>query len=103
MPSELTPGQYHAQDGEGGYAYGYVGQDAAKQEVRAPDGTVRGSYFFVDSAAKVQEVHYYADGAGTQIEASNIPQDPPDVRERKEQHLRVMEAIRQRKAGRASR
>merc|ERR1719216_383049 len=68
--------QFHAQDNFGNYNYGYADPNSAKQEIKAPDGTVQGSYSYVDANGVVQTVNYIADDHGFRVAATNLPQGP---------------------------
>ena len=46
--------QHHAQDEYGQYQYGYTNEDSAKLEQRLADGSVRGTYSYVDANSKCQ-------------------------------------------------
>ncbi len=47
-PAAVTASQYHAQDEQGQYNYGYATPDSSKVETRTSDGIVRGSYKYLD-------------------------------------------------------
>ena len=64
------------QDNFGNYNYGYADPNSAKQEIKAPDGTVQGSYSYVDANGVVQTVNYIADDHGFRVAATNLPQGP---------------------------
>merc|ERR1719273_3068947 len=68
--------QFHAQDNFGNYNYGYADPNSAKQEIKAPDGIVQGSYSYVDANGVVQTVNYIADDHGFRVAATNLPQGP---------------------------
>ena len=54
QPQEPLAAQYHSQDDFGQYSYGYSNEDSFKNEQRTADGTVRGSYSYVDANGKLQ-------------------------------------------------
>ena len=54
QPEEPLAAQYHSQDDFGQYSYGYSNEDSFKNEQRTADGTVRGSYSYVDANGKLQ-------------------------------------------------
>lgn len=53
-PAYVTPvaNQHHAQDEWGQYQYGYTNEDSTKLEQRLADGSVRGTYSYVDANGK---------------------------------------------------
>lgn len=73
--------QYHSQDELGQYSYGYSGgQAGSKAEVRSFDGSVRGSYSYVDAKNELQTVDYTADALnGFRVAATNLPVAPIDT------------------------
>ena len=54
QPQEPLAAQYHSQDDFGQYSYGYSNEDSFKNEHRTADGTVSGSYSYVDANGKLQ-------------------------------------------------
>ncbi|CAG9835140.1 unnamed protein product [Diabrotica balteata] len=105
--------QYHSQDSLGQYTYGYANHLSAKSEARAFDGSVLGSYSYVDANGKIQSVEYAADDQGFRATASNLPvapavpeipvvavpapiQDTPEVLEARAKHLAAVEEIKSR-------
>ncbi|XP_015591988.1 uncharacterized protein LOC107266225 [Cephus cinctus] len=70
------------QDTLGQYSFGYSAPDSARSEVRALDGTTRGSYSYIDGAGVIQSADYTADGDnGFRVAATNLPQAPVPVQE----------------------
>jgi hypothetical protein len=56
---ELVEGetsQFHSQDGKGRALFGYTSPVQARIEVRSEDGTVRGSYSYLDAWGKAVKV-----------------------------------------------
>jgi len=54
----------------------------ARDEVKTADGTVLGSYSFVDATGKISKVEYKADHGGFQIlGANNLPVAPVHLAE----------------------
>ena len=96
VPEGVTQLQYHAQDEDGQYNFGYADPNSSKSESRKADGTVTGSYNYIDSDGKLQTVHYIADEQGFRVAGTNIPvavyelpkpvEDTPEVKAAKEQH-----------------
>lgn len=72
-----VPSQYHAQDEDGQYNYGYSGPNSAKEEVRSADGSVKGSYSYVDGNGLVQSVNYVSDALGFRASGTNFPAGQP--------------------------
>jgi hypothetical protein len=73
--------QFQAQDGHGGYSYGYSDPLSSKQETKSHDGTTHGGYSYVDAHGHLQSVKYVADAHnGFQIvSATNLPKGPAPV------------------------
>lgn len=71
--------QHHAQDEYGQYQYGYTNEDSAKLEQRLADGSVRGTYSYIDANGVVQRVDYISDALGFRVAATNIPVHTPCV------------------------
>jgi hypothetical protein len=73
--------QYQAQDGIGGYSYGYSDPLSTKHESKSHDGTLHGGYSYVDAHGHVQSVKYVADPHhGFQVvSATNLPKGPSPV------------------------
>jgi len=74
-PAYVTPvaNQHHAQDEWGQYQYGYTNEDSTKLEQRLADGSVRGTYSYVDANGIVQRVDYISDALGFRVAATNLP------------------------------
>ena len=64
------------QDDFGQYNYGYTDHNSAKQEIKTADGTVQGTYSYVDSNGLLQTVNYIADDHGFRVAATNLPHAP---------------------------
>ncbi|CAG9798427.1 unnamed protein product [Chironomus riparius] len=73
--------QYQAQDGLGGYSYGYSDPLSTKHESKSHDGSLHGGYSYVDAHGHVQSVKYVADPHhGFQVvSATNLPKGPAPV------------------------
>ena len=68
--------QHHAQDGHGGYVYGYANDLSQKHEAKN-HGSVQGSYSYIDGYGHQQSVHYTADPHhGFQASGTNFPVAP---------------------------
>ncbi|XP_055841292.1 uncharacterized protein LOC129908631 [Episyrphus balteatus] len=109
--------QYHSQDGNGQYSYGYNDLLSNKEEVKLMDGTTRGSYSYIDSNNIVQKVNYIADANGFRVtsatnlpkpveapifSAQDLPQQIPDTFEvaaAKSAHFAAIEEAKQRLTG----
>jgi hypothetical protein len=75
LPIYASGFQHHIQDNFGGYNYGYSNKDSAKEEIRHPDGSVVGSYSYVDANNVLQTVNYVSDDVlGFRVAATNLPQ-----------------------------
>ncbi|KAG8306737.1 cuticle protein 6-like [Homalodisca vitripennis] len=73
----LTSAQFHAQDGLGQFNFGYAGNNQFRSEARLLDGSVRGSYSYVDPNNKLVRVVYIADSEGYRVlEGNNLPTVP---------------------------
>ncbi|XP_063585307.1 uncharacterized protein LOC134762689 [Penaeus indicus] len=68
--------QYQAVDQYGQYAFGFTGGDLARSETRGADGSVRGSYSYVDEEGRTQTQHYVADELGFRVTGTNLPRAP---------------------------
>lgn len=101
---ELVEGetsQFHTQDGKGRALFGYTTPDQARIESRSEDGTVRGSYSYLDAWGKAIKVHYWDDGTGFHAAGNNLPglysevpqpvQDTPEITAAKEQHYQLFQ------------
>lgn len=94
--------QYHEQDSNGFYSYGYSADQSAKAEYLSLDGSSRGFYSYVDADGKLQTVKYEAGRSqGFKAAATNLPKAPknpnrfaplpvrdtPEVQEAKKAHF----------------
>ncbi|XP_011181384.1 uncharacterized protein LOC105211571 [Zeugodacus cucurbitae] len=94
--------QYHEQDSNGFYSYGYSADQSAKAEYLTLDGSSRGFYSYVDADGKLQTVKYEAGrNQGFKAAATNLPKAPknpnrfaplpvrdtPEVQEAKKAHF----------------
>ncbi|XP_049315210.1 uncharacterized protein LOC125778994 [Bactrocera dorsalis] len=94
--------QYHEQDSNGFYSYGYSADQSAKAEYLSLDGSSRGFYSYVDADGKLQTVKYEAGrNQGFKAAATNLPKAPknpnrfaplpvrdtPEVQEAKKAHF----------------
>lgn len=68
--------QYQALDQYGQYTFGFTGGDLARSETRGADGSVRGSYSYVDEEGRTQTQHYVADELGFRVTGTNLPRAP---------------------------
>ncbi|XP_017475794.1 PREDICTED: uncharacterized protein LOC108366042 [Rhagoletis zephyria] len=69
--------QYHEQDSDGFYSYGYSAGRSAKAEYLTLDGSSRGFYSYVDADGKLQTVKYEAGrNQGFKAAATNLPKAP---------------------------
>merc|ERR1711997_1437201 len=59
--------------------YGYTNEDSTKLEQRMADGSVRGTYSYIDANGVVQRVDYISDGLGFRVAATNLPSHGPEV------------------------
>lgn len=73
VPPYIAANQHHAQDEYGQYQYGYSNEDSSKLEQRLADGSVRGTYSYVDANNVVQRVDYISDALGFRVAATNLP------------------------------
>merc|ERR1711936_440305 len=79
VPSYMGGHAHHAQDEFGQYQYGYTNEDSTKLEQRMADGSVRGTYSYIDANGVVQRVDYISDGLGFRVAATNLPSHGPEV------------------------
>lgn len=94
--------QYHEQDTNGFYSYGYSADRSAKAEYLTLDGSSRGFYSYVDADGKLQTVKYEAGrNQGFKVALTNLPKPPknsntfaplpvrdtPEVQEAKKAHF----------------
>jgi hypothetical protein len=63
-PSEST--QFHSQDGTGQFIFGHSSPEQARLESRSADGTVRGSYSYINPEGRTIKVTYTAGENGFQ-------------------------------------
>lgn len=63
-PSEAT--QFHSQDGQGQFLFGHSSPQQARLESRSADGTVRGSYSYINPDGRTIKVTYTAGENGFQ-------------------------------------
>ncbi|XP_059471474.1 uncharacterized protein LOC132194312 [Neocloeon triangulifer] len=88
---------FQSQDGNGNILFGYSSPQQARLEARSLDGSVRGSYSYIDPEGKTVKVRYSAGRDGFQVfdedEAfSVIPKqvkDTPEVEAAKSLHARL--------------
>jgi hypothetical protein len=101
---ELGQTQFQRMHPDGRYSFGYAHEDQGRAETRDQDGTVTGTYFYVDADGNKNQVFYRADETGFHVTANNLPvavtdaqpvQDTPEVQRAREEHLRVWNAIAQ--------
>ncbi|CAL7937908.1 unnamed protein product [Xylocopa violacea] len=59
----------------GEHAFSYAGGPSAKEEIKGPDGVLRGSYSYVDANGDIQSAFYVADDGGFRVAATNLPTD----------------------------
>ena len=75
----VTATQYHAQDTLGQFNFGYANTNQIRTESRLLDGSVRGSYSYLDPNNKVVRVVYIADDEGFRVlEGNNLPTVPAE-------------------------
>merc|ERR1712029_579505 len=67
--------QFHSQDENGNYNYGWSNPLSSKQETRNA-GVVTGEYSYVDANGILQTVKYIADDNGFRVQATNLPVAP---------------------------
>merc|ERR1712241_12087 len=69
--------QFHAQDEFGNYQYGYSNINSQKHEIgNAIQGTVEGTYSYVDGHGDVQTRNYVSDALGFRVKATDLPVAP---------------------------
>lgn len=71
--------QFHSQDGRGQFLFGYSIPDQARIESRTSDGTVRGSYSYLDPVGRAITVQYIADKSGYHAASNEVPVSAPGV------------------------
>ena len=75
--NNYNDGYSSASSGPSPYDYNYASDTSAKQEVRSPDGTVRGAYSYIDANGQTQRVQYVSDSSGFHVvSGTNLPQAP---------------------------
>uniref|UniRef100_A0A146LU40 Cuticle protein 6 n=1 Tax=Lygus hesperus TaxID=30085 RepID=A0A146LU40_LYGHE len=91
--------QFHTEDQAGRIVYGFHSPDQVRMESRDPDGTVRGSYSYVDPYGNVVRMQYWDEGNGIHMAGNSLPvavhqeaQYTPEVRAAREEHFRLYEA-----------
>ncbi|XP_046393326.1 uncharacterized protein LOC124161137 isoform X2 [Ischnura elegans] len=67
--------QFHSQDGRGQFLFGIPNQ--ARIESRTSDGTVRGSYSYLDPVGRAITVQYVADDSGYHAASNELPASVP--------------------------
>merc|ERR1711884_694267 len=73
----VSGSQFHAQDeASDQYHFGYANGDSSKEEIKLPDGSIQGTYSYVDANGIVQTVNYVADEHGFRVAAANLPKSP---------------------------
>ncbi|CAB0007055.1 unnamed protein product [Nesidiocoris tenuis] len=94
--------QFHTEDEAGRVVFGFQSPDQVRMEAREPDGTVKGSYSYVDPNGDIVKMQYWDDGHGIHMAGNNLPvafnQEPqytPEVRAAREEHFRMYDAILQ--------
>ncbi|CAL4063910.1 unnamed protein product [Meganyctiphanes norvegica] len=88
-------GQFHAQDENGQYAFGYYGGSSTRVEAKDSLGRVSGSFAYVNPDGDVQVRKYSAaPGVGFKVAASDLPADTPEVAEVKEAHIKLISDTR---------
>ncbi|XP_015174408.1 PREDICTED: uncharacterized protein LOC107065330 isoform X2 [Polistes dominula] len=69
------------QDSFGQYSFGYSTLNSARSEVKTVDGTIRGTYSYIDDKGMIQSTEYIADDNGFRVVATNLPQAPLPVQD----------------------
>ncbi|XP_013178197.1 PREDICTED: cuticle protein 16.8-like [Papilio xuthus] len=78
--AEPMPTHYYGQGGPGSYSFGYevsdpeTGNIQYRKEERFPNGTVIGSYGYLDPFGRTRNYQYVADGDGYRV-ISNTPRE----------------------------
>jgi len=84
-------GQFHAQDEQGQYAFGYYGGSSTRVETKDSLGRVSGSFAYVNPDGDIQVRKYSsAPGVGFKVAASDLPADTPEVAEVKKAHAKLI-------------
>nr|XP_014282093.1 uncharacterized protein LOC106684482 isoform X2 [Halyomorpha halys]XP_014282100.1 uncharacterized protein LOC106684482 isoform X3 [Halyomorpha halys] len=86
--------QFHSQDELGRVVFGFHGPDQSRMEARSLDGSVRGSYSYIDPYGHIVKMQYWDDGTGFHIAGNALPGDgrpayTPEVKAAREQHLKI--------------
>ncbi|CAH1391396.1 unnamed protein product [Nezara viridula] len=95
MPEDgFEVSQFHSQDELGRVVFGFHGPDQSRMEARSLDGSVRGSYSYIDPYGHIVKMQYWDDGTGFHIAGNALhgdgrPAYTPEVKAAREQHLRI--------------
>ncbi|XP_076031999.1 uncharacterized protein LOC143019908 [Oratosquilla oratoria] len=84
----------YEQGSDGAYRFSYSLPQQERHEERNSDGTVTGSYAFVDDAGEEVSVKYVADEEGFRAESDALPQVPEDtdeVKKAREEFFKIYE------------
>ncbi|XP_076031996.1 uncharacterized protein LOC143019904 [Oratosquilla oratoria] len=84
----------YEQGSDGAYRFSYSLPDQERHEERNSDGTVTGSYAFVDDAGEEVSVKYVADEDGFRPESDALPQVPEytdEVKKAREEFFKIYE------------
>ncbi|XP_076032000.1 uncharacterized protein LOC143019909 [Oratosquilla oratoria] len=84
----------YEQGSDGAYRFSYSLPQQERHEERNSDGTVTGSYAFVDDAGEEVSVKYVADEDGFRAESDALPQVPEDtdeVKKAREEFFKIYE------------
>ncbi|XP_049766570.1 uncharacterized protein LOC126100099 isoform X2 [Schistocerca cancellata] len=102
-PAEEEMTQFHSQDAAGRSLFGYMMADQARIEARAPDGSVRGSYTYLDPSGRAIKVQYWDEGQGFHAAGNHLPatypglpqpvRDTPEVEAARKQHLQAYQQV----------
>lgn len=65
--------QFHSQDATGRVVFGFNSPNQARMESRSADGTVRGSYSYIDPYGRTVRMQYWDDGTGFHTSSNEIP------------------------------
>jgi len=83
--------QYHSQDEQGSYKFGYSEASATREE-ESKNGVITGHYNYIDTDGQIQTVNYVADEAGFRV-TGGLPlpvEDTPEVVAAREEHLKLV-------------
>lgn len=90
--------QFHTQDEAGRVVFGFHSPEHVRMEARNSDGTVRGSYSYVDPYGNIVKMQYWDDGTGFHAAGDHLPvaiyeapQYTPEVKAAREEHFRLFE------------